>query len=258
LIAELNSLLEAELNYAYFNAKRTAANSNDGSISKARFKGVPYITDSRRPQIEYYNRAVLPADFTSLEDVVEKLSASVQAIELLIPQQTEDNFSCLLNAGFAPASNLCYLVATPCETPIQNFNVVELRSDQRDYFFDLLELSGASFSPEKRIASSRFYCSEEFRCFVAYDSKNEPAGWATMYLDDRSAFLGNAFTLPEHRRRGVHTSLVTARLNIASRLHIAQAFTDVEPASQSHSNCLRSGFRLLSVNNIWKRTHGSE
>ena len=40
---------------------------------------------------------------------------------------------------------------------------------------------------------------------------------------------------------------------MASELGLAQAYTDVEPMSQSHQNCSRLGFQLLSANLIWKR-----
>ena len=139
----------------------------------------------------------------------------------------------------------------------REYNVVELRPDQREYFFDLLELSGAAFPSEKRSASRHFYCTEAFRCLVAFDADDQAAGWATMYVDDGTAFLANAFTLPEHRGKGTHSTLLSARLNLASQLQLTYAFTDVEPASQSHRNCERSGFGLLSVNSIWKRTHNS-
>ena len=177
---------------------------------------------------------------------------------LLKLQQTEENSACLLNAGFVPAQSLCYLVAVPETTPSTEYTVLELRPDQRDYFFDLLELSGASFPAEKRNASRHFYCTEAFRCLVALDAADRPAGWATMYVGGGAAFLANAYTLPERRRQGFHSALLAARLNLASQLQLTHAFTDVEPASQSHRHCERCGFRLLSVNAIWKRTHNEE
>lgn len=254
MIDELNSLLEAELGYAYFNARRTTVESPNNAISRSSIKGVSHVADSNRPLSEYYNRAVVHPDSESLAELLQHIPATVRAIELLIPQQTEENFTCLLNAGFTPAFNLCYLIAIPSPTPSPECTVLELRADQRDFFFDLLELSGAAFPAEKRRVSGHFYCTESFRCLVAFDSDNQPMGWATMYTDGGTAFLANAFTLPEHREKGVHSALLSARLNLASQLQLSSAFTDVEPASGSHRNCVRHGFRLLSVNNIWKRT----
>jgi N-acetylglutamate synthase-like GNAT family acetyltransferase len=131
--------------------------------------------------------------------------------------------------------------------------VRELQPDQRDLFFDLLELSGASFPQAKRRTTNQFYCTTEFRCFVAFDSTNQPAGWATMYVGDGVAFLANAYTLAAYRGKGAHSSLLHARLQLACEMQLTHVFTDVEPASQSHRNCERCGFRLLSVNSIWTR-----
>ena len=258
-LTELKSLLDAELKYAYFNARRTSFGVPQDVIGLSWGRDLSHITDSSRSQSEYYNRAVVHPSVSSVEEIVHQIPPTSRAVELLIPQQTKENFTCLLNAGFRPASSLCYLVAHPAtvarsETiPAPELVVTELRRDQRDYFFDLLELSGASFPPDKRLATDRFYCTEEFRCFVAVDSANQPVGWATMFVCDGIAFLANAYTLAAHRAKGVHSALLRVRLSLANQLQLSHAFTDVEPASQSHRNCERNGFRLLSVNNIWTR-----
>ena len=253
MLVKLKLLFEAELRYAYFNARRTAFGTTNDAISVSYGKSFGHIEDLSRSQSEYYNRVVVHPDAASVAEILKQIPLTSLAIELVIPQQTNQNFTCLLNAGFRPSNSLCYLVAHPSSTTSMGMDVRELQSDQRDFFFDLLELSGASFPPEKRRATSHFYCSDEFRCFVAFDSTNRPIGWATMYVCNEMAFLANAYTLPSHRAKGAHTALLNARLDLASRLQLPYAFTDVEPASQSHRNCDRRGFRLLSVNTIWTR-----
>lgn len=253
MIPELTSLLEAEIHYAHFNARRTSVNASDDAISKSSINGVSQVRDSSRPQNEYYNRAVVHPVVTSVAVVLRHIPASVEAIELLFPQQTEENFACLPDNGFTPATSLCYLAATPNEMRSPECTVVQFQPYPRDVFFDLLEQSGASFPQEKRNATQQFYCTEEFRCLVAFNADDQPAGWATMYIEGGTAFFANAFTLPEQRGTGVHAALLNTRLTLANHLGLTHAFTDVEPASQSHRNCERSGFRLLSVNSIWKR-----
>lgn len=251
---DLTLLLQAEIHYAYFNAQRTSVNAPDHSISKLNFDGVSVVCDSNRGQSEYYNRAVVHPDVTSVADVLPYIPTSVQAIEMLFPQQTKENFSCLLHSGYIPATSLCYLAAKPHHTGSSKYHVEEFRPDQRGVFFNLLEQSGASFPQEKRNATQHFYCTEEFRCFVAFDTDNRPVGWATMFIEGETAFFANAFTLPEYRGNGIHSALLATRMNLANKLRLNHVFTDVEPASQSHRNCERCGFRLLSVNNVWKRT----
>lgn len=253
LISELKSLAEAELNYAYFNAQRTSGVPTDGKINRSRANGVLQISDSSRPDSTYYNRAVVLPDEETIVGVLQRLPGTVQALELMLPQQNEEVFTCLQNAGFSPMASLCYLRANLDLASTPQCKVVELLPDQRDYFFDLLELSGAKFPTQKRSVVERFYCTERFRCFVAYDSQDRPAGWATIYIDRGTAFLANAFTFEEFRGRGFHSALLSTRLELARSLKLEHAFTDVEPASQSHRNCLRLGFSLLSVNSIWRR-----
>jgi len=225
VISELTSLLDAELSYACFNAQRTSGGAPADAISISNTGNVYFITDSSRPQSPYYNRAVVHPEAASLVETLREVPSNVRAVELLFPQQTKQNFGCLLDAGFKPANSLCYLTAIPTKIAVGDMSVKELRTDQRDYFFDLLELSGASFPQEKRDATRDFYCTESFRCFVAYDASDQPAGWATMYVNNGTAFLANAFTLVDHRRKGTHSALLSTRLNIASQLQLPHAFT---------------------------------
>lgn len=252
MIDELNQLMTTELTYASFNAQRTASSLTIGPVLHTSPAGIPYLVDASRPDSEYYNRAVIPANFESLDEELATLPITVQAVELLIPQQTEAVFSALRRFKFIPLASLCYLTTAPTSTKPEH-NVVQLRPDQTDDFFDLVELSGASFSPEKRNATRKFYCNDTFRCFVAYDQHDKPAAWATMYVSKDTAFLANAFTLPAFRGTGYHAALLSERVRIASTLGLDDLYTDVQPATQSHRNCQRSGFRLLTVNSIWKR-----
>jgi hypothetical protein len=253
LIPLLHCLLEAELTYAHFNAMRTSKSTVSKNVSTGKCNGASFLIDSSRPENTYYNRIVIPPDFDAVANLLDQLPESVQSIELMIPQQTQQNTSCLLNAGFLPASSLCYLVANPALSTTAPANVVELTAERRDQFFDLLELSGADFSLDKRKAARPFFCTREFRCFVAQDAQGTATAIATMHINNKNAFLANAFTFPKFRNRGYHCDLLRARLHVAKNLQIANAFTDVEPASQSHQNCLRGGFQLLSVNNLWTK-----
>jgi len=72
-----------------------------------------------------------------------------------------------------------------------------------------------------------------------------------MHVEDKVAFFGNSFTLPQFRRSGTHSALLAARLNDAADLGLEVAYTDVEFRSQSHYNCERAGFRTLTVNTVW-------
>jgi GNAT superfamily N-acetyltransferase len=74
-----------------------------------------------------------------------------------------------------------------------------------------------------------------------------------MYLHNETAFLGNTFTRPEHRRNGYHMALLAARARHAMSVGATVIYTDVEHGSQSHHNCERAGMRTVSINTIWAK-----
>jgi len=82
----------------------------------------------------------------------------------------------------------------------------------------------------------------------------EPAGAASLRLFDGVAQLTGAATLPEHRRRGVQTALLAARLAAAVEAGCDVAVVTTQPGSKSHENVQRQGFELLYARAILVRT----
>ena len=85
-------------------------------------------------------------------------------------------------------------------------------------------------------------------CFVAYDG-NVPAATGALYITQGVGWLGIAATLPEHRRRGAQTALLSARIRAAAGAGCAVVVTetgellDGKPSSSYH-NIVRAGFEL--------------
>lgn len=73
----------------------------------------------------------------------------------------------------------------------------------------------------------------------------EVAGVAYARLADGLLQLAGATTLPAHRRRGVQSALLQARLVDAATAGCDLAVVTVEPASKSQQNVQRAGFELL-------------
>ncbi|HVK77484.1 MAG TPA: GNAT family N-acetyltransferase [Kofleriaceae bacterium] len=73
----------------------------------------------------------------------------------------------------------------------------------------------------------------------------EPAGAASLRLDDDIALLCGATTAPRFRRRGVQAALLAARLTAAHAAGARIAVVTTSPGSQSMRNVLRRGFALL-------------
>jgi GNAT superfamily N-acetyltransferase len=71
------------------------------------------------------------------------------------------------------------------------------------------------------------------------------AGGASFHTADGVAQLAGAATDPAHRRRGVHTALLAARLADAAAAGCDIAVVTTQPGSQSQANVQRHGFDLL-------------
>jgi GNAT superfamily N-acetyltransferase/ketosteroid isomerase-like protein len=71
------------------------------------------------------------------------------------------------------------------------------------------------------------------------------AGGATMRISAGVAQLTGAATVPAHRRRGVQTALLSARLADAAAAGCDVAVITTQPGSKSQQNAQRQGFDLL-------------
>ena len=73
----------------------------------------------------------------------------------------------------------------------------------------------------------------------------ELAGGGSLRTSSALAQLSGASTLPSHRRRGVQSALLRARLIDAAEQGCDLAIVTTEPASKSQHNVQRAGFALL-------------
>jgi hypothetical protein len=244
----------AEMAYAHFNALRTAAHESEPGIRRNTADAFEILVDPGRPTSTYYNRAVSRSAAASLSDAsVRKLPAGIAGLELTPAQLNPEIATLLLELGFAPAYQLCYLGVIPGGGMPAGRQVLRLEPSEIDFFFDLLQLEGVDFPPDKRARKRGYYCTQQFQTFVVKAADGKVCGWATMFVAGQVAFFGNSFTLPQYRNSGAHGALLAARLNAAAELGLEAAYTDVAHGSQSHTNCERAGFRTLSINTIWAR-----
>jgi len=71
------------------------------------------------------------------------------------------------------------------------------------------------------------------------------AGGGSLRIDRSIAQLTGAATLPAHRRRGVQTTLLHARLRAAAEAGCELAVVTTQPGSKSQQNVQRQGFELI-------------
>lgn len=243
----------AELAFAHFNALRTAATEDLAGIQRGANDAWEYLVDPTRPASCYYNRAIGRTTHALSKDSLAALPLVISGLELTPGQLSSEVAETLIELGFRPAYQLCYLGMTPASTLPVAHEVVRMEPTQVDYFFDLLQREGVDFPPAKRARKQGYYCTAQFQAYVAKTADGVAAGWATMFVHGDAAFFGNAFTLPQFRNTGAHSALLAARLNQAAELGLRVAFTDVEHGSQSHYNCEQVGFQTLTINSIWSK-----
>ncbi len=86
----------------------------------------------------------------------------------------------------------------------------------------------------------------------------EVAGGASLRMGEGIAQLCGAATLPGHRRLGVQSALLDARLRIAKGAGCDVAVVTTEPGSKSQENVQRQGFELLYTRAILVRKIGGQ
>jgi len=83
-----------------------------------------------------------------------------------------------------------------------------------------------------------------FARYLAY-REGELAGGGGVRIQDGLVQMCGAATLPAHRRRGVQTALLHARLGAAAERGCELALVTTQPGSRSQQNVQRQGFELL-------------
>ncbi len=246
LVESYNAMMRAEIEYAYFNARRTLPTGENSCAEIVELDNGVSLVDPSRPANQYYNRLVLTAELREADFHLSEIPSSIQAVEVQMPQQILKVSKQLADRGWLSSGSLGYLHAQPCQQLNESHNVVRLQHEKTQLFFSLIGLPAEKQKPN-------FYCTSQFRCYVAYTDSNKIAAWATMFVGSDFAFFGNAETLLEHQNKGFHSALLSARLNDVVKLGLCTAYTDVVPGSKSQRNCERVGFSMLAVNQVWGR-----
>ncbi len=96
-----------------------------------------------------------------------------------------------------------------------------------------------------------------FTTYLARRGQTVAGGGAIRALDGLAQLCGAA-TLPDHRRRGVQSALLRARLIDAACAGCDLAVVTTQPGSKSQENVQRAGFELLYARAIMVRVPAIE
>ncbi|HWC19668.1 MAG TPA: GNAT family N-acetyltransferase [Terriglobales bacterium] len=88
-------------------------------------------------------------------------------------------------------------------------------------------------------------------CFLA-ELNGVPGAAAGLCIHGGVALLAGSATVPELRRRGLHTALLYERLRHAARNGCDLAMIVVQPGSDSQRNAERNDFRIAYTRTKWK------
>ncbi|MEJ2764818.1 GNAT family N-acetyltransferase [Photobacterium sp. MCCC 1A19761] len=253
----IRQFYEVEVAYSRFNNLRTFSTGLPSEMRVIEQAGMTVFVDPTRP----YDNRILGLNTDNevhLETVLGEYPEPIAPYLELEPEAVSQVLSNrLVSLGYLPVLSLEYLAlplerydAAQCPTDI---HVERWGPERADDFLALLKTSGVQCSDEIWALKRQFYCTEQFRCFVAMVDE-QPCAWATSFIEQGTALLANAYTQETSRGRGCQTALLHARARDAQSLGCTDLLTDVLPQSQSALNCKKLGFSTLTVRSIWERT----
>lgn len=162
--------------------------------------------------------------------------------------------------------NVLGLALTPAAAPPPSgIEVAESALADLDAWLDLV-VTGFASADAQGVASHESYERDQLAGVMADMASAEglsrfvarrdgvAAGGASLRLGERAALLCGAATLPAHRRRGVQTALLAARLRVAAEAGCDVAVVTTAPGSKSQENVQRQGFALLYARAVLVRT----
>lgn len=247
---------DAFTRYFRFNNERTLSTDVPSALRVIETDDYTAYLDSTR---RYDNQVVVHGSCpeATLRSVLQ-LYPPENAPEISIERTTENEAlePFLRQQGFQPAylHEFLYRAAKepmPRSTEQHPVRVERWGSDRADDFLQLLKTSGLSCADSIWQSKRPLYCTDRFRCYVAF-VENTPCAWATSFIDHQVATLANAYTQEAFRGQGCQTALLRARIEDAAALGVEWLLTDVLADTVSSKNCKAFGFRRRSVKAVWE------
>jgi hypothetical protein len=227
----------------------------------ARFGGAMALAVPGQPDVEWMQTVVglTPADADEVPAIVEwyRQRGASPRFEVLPADEFEPLARSLMAVGARPAGFVDVLVGPP-PSVVPEPTGVEIRrvgegADEASTFARLL-LGGhevpADADPINYTAVERWTVEPGWRGYVA-SVEGRPVGTALLALCDGVAYLANAATLPEGRRRGAHSALIARRLNDANEAGCELVCSSAQPWSGSRRNLERAGLRVAATKTQW-------
>jgi GNAT superfamily N-acetyltransferase len=220
------------------------------------------IRDRARATTYYYNRIVGlgAADLDHLDDLIAWYDeADIPCGLSTTPDRADEAvLQAIAARGFRVTATNCFFwldlaaheqQALPASLHIRRADPADI-----DTVYDLFigEEPDPPVSRETRQARAPAHMRPHFPIYLA-ELEGRPVAMATMFIHEGLAFLGNANTHPDARRRGCQQALIEHRLREAKHLGCDAAASDTSFGTTSHRNIERAGLRLIYQDLSWQR-----
>lgn len=213
-----------------------------------------------------------PLDERALAEVEAAYAARGTAVRFELSTLGDPSLPALLSRRGYVLEGHEHVLGRPLPTPppLERHDLQVLRSSdhERPLWLDTV-IEGFAHPDDQGVASGESFPRELLvetmddmagvEGFVRYLAwrRGSVAGGGSLREADGVAILCGAATLPAHRRRGVQTALLAARLDDAGRGGCDVAIVTTQPGSKSQENVQKQGFALLYARAVLVRPHGA-
>jgi ribosomal protein S18 acetylase RimI-like enzyme len=221
-----------------------------------RFGGAVAAVDPSRPELDFVNRVygLWPEDAGRSADIAAFYREhGVRGWFELAPSEGFEHLAATLaEVGAAQTGFHAVLLGRPLPGERAEL-AVEHAQDPKLFADVLLRGHGVPDAARARDLSSvrRWTEIDGWHLYLARVD-GEPAGAALLVLEEGLAYLANASTLPEFRRRGVQTALIAARIADARAGGCEEVCSGTTFGSASQRNLERAGLAVAYTKAVWR------
>lgn len=249
---------------AVYHAAPTALGESGGIVHEI-VNGMDCYAVRDHPKSIQWNHAVglgrkSAASETDVDAVCEFFDLhGVQGAIAVTPDARPSDLSELLAArGFVPGYGWRKFVRDLSDPPQSNS---DLRIEKIDHAygpaFGMMQVVGFSTPQWFGGWLAEIPGLENWHCFMAFDAET-PAATGALYVEGDTGWLTFGATLPDFRRRGAQSALLSRRIRYAGELGCALLVTetgeDPNEPEPSYRNILRAGFEKAYLRPNYVRT----
>ncbi|TCP21483.1 acetyltransferase (GNAT) family protein [Scopulibacillus darangshiensis] len=197
------------------------------------------------PILDFYQEKDIPARF--------EITPAHASLELLQSLSKKGYFQCGFHNTLCGSLSNNYISTTE---PDRSISVRELKQDEYAIFGDIYTkgFDMPSFLKEHVAQNNQVLHNNKNWTFYIASYKREPAGIGVLFEYNDVGTLAASATLPEFRNKGVHSALISKRLEKARQLNCTLIVGQAKYGSASHRNMERVGMKIAYTKVIWVKS----